>query len=208
MPEMGYTEQSTAGYNDKSELSEGWHPGYLICISDEETPATWKMAAQSPRMWKWHFALWEMPSLINRQPPEHQSAPSSQKFTPRGTQPASKAYSWTAALLGRQIQPGERVNLDPMMPIPCRCKVERSRNRQEYVNVIDVEAWQEGTQYLTPEFRAELASIMQPKAPTQPQNAYTPPPVTQQPTSQPPQPGMQSWGQPAPQPVTTGKPPW
>src|SRR5262245_31851053 len=127
MPEMGY---ETRSFNDRSALSNGWHPAYLLAIEDEATPQGWKMFAQSPRMWRWHYAVWEVPGLIGRQAPEHQSAPSSQKFAPRGKNgnPASKAYTWTCALIGHVIMPGERVNLDALMPIPCRVKIERNND--------------------------------------------------------------------------------
>ena len=99
MPEMTYTPQSA---NDKSSLTAGWHPAFLMEITDEPTPETWKMYAQSPRMWRWIFLVWEVPTLIPNQRPERQSAPSSQKFNPANTKArASKAYLWTSELLGR-----------------------------------------------------------------------------------------------------------
>jgi hypothetical protein len=207
MPEMGYEPLST---NDKSVLTEGWHPAYLLAITDEVTPQGWKMAEQSPRMWRWHFAVWEVPTLIDRQAPEHQTAPSSQKFTPKGKQRASKAYAWTVALLQRQVQPGERVNLDPLMPLPCRVKVERNN---DYANIVDLEAWPEGTQYLTEAVKQGLHNVLHGTAsPSMPSPSPSQQTVTPAPTQVPaqPQPGMQSWGNPAPtpQPATTGTPRW
>src|SRR5262245_12181321 len=154
MPQMSYTPKT---YNDITALSAGWHPAYLLEMADEPTPESWKMYDQSPRLWRWRFAVWEVPTLIDRQKPERQSAVSSQKFTPKGRQPASKAYSWTAALLGRQIPPGEVVNLDPLMPIPCRVKVELSN---QYANIVDVEPCPDITQYLTPAMRQSLAAFL------------------------------------------------
>jgi hypothetical protein len=151
---MSYEPRS---YNDKSVLSDGWHPAFLLAITDEPTPEGWKMFAQSPRLWRWHFAVWSTPDAIATQAPEHQSAPSSQKFTPQGRQPASKAYEWTCYLLARQIAPGERVNLDPLLPLPCRVKVVR---KDEYANIKDLEAWPEGASYLTTALRASLATLL------------------------------------------------
>jgi hypothetical protein len=183
-PEMGY---ETKSVNDKSTLSEGWHPAFLLAITDEETPAAWKMAEQSPRMWRWHFAVWETPQTM-QQTPERQSAPTSQKFSPGGKFQPSKAYVWTCELLGRQIQPGERVNLDPSLPLPCRVKVRRNN---EYANIIDLEKWPEGQAYLNEGMRASLKSLMEDQA--------QPEPWAQPPASQP---AAKPWAKPAtPQPV-------
>jgi hypothetical protein len=195
MPSMVYEPKV---YNDKSTLTDGWHPAYLLAISDEPTPESWKMYAASPRMWRWAFAVWPTPDAITQGPPERQSAPSSQKFTPKGRQPASKAYAWTSALLGnKQILPGESVNLDPLMPLPCRAKIERNG---EYANIIDVEPWPDGTAYLTPELRAKLQTLLDQGSPP-PTAASTQSPATTPAAAAyvpPPPPGMQSWGQPAP----------
>lgn len=184
-PEMSYEPRA---YNDPSSLSLGWHPAFLLAITDEATPDGWMMHATSPRMWRWWFAVWSEPTLIAQVAPERQSAVSSQKFTPKGRQPASKAYLWTCALLRKQIQPGERVNLDPLMPLPCRVKIER---KEQYANIIDVEPWPEGQTLVTPDLTAKLlALVTPPEEPpaTHPVPAQTPPrpPV--------PQPAVQGWG--------------
>ena len=190
MPEMGYDVRST---NDKSNLVDGWCPAFLLQITDEATPETWKMYQNSPRMWRWHVAVWPVLQAIGTQAPERQSAPSSQKFTPKGTQRASKAYTWTCELLGRQVQPGERVNLDPLLPLPCRVKIERNG---EYANLVDMEKWPDGQQYLTPEFKAQLAAFLSsPPPPQAPPAAPAPQPV--QPAAAPVAPAMASWGKPA-----------
>jgi hypothetical protein len=187
--------------NDRSALTDGWHPAYLLAITDEPTPETWQMYQQSPRLWRWHFAVWEIPTLIGRQAPEHQSAPSSQKFTPKGRQQASKAYAWTAALLGRQIPPGERVNLDPLMPLACRVKVSR---KDDYANIVDLEAYPDGAALLTPEIRAMLAQMSRLDEPDTPPPAQTPAPTPPTPSPAP-QPGMQAWGSAPAQPPAS---PW
>lgn len=154
MPAMSF--QPKAPSNDKTSLTDGWHPGYLLAISDEQTPPTWKMFEKSPRMYRWTFAVWQQPGDILHDAPERQSAPSSQAFSPKGTQPASKAYSWTSALLQRQIQPGESVDLDPMLPLPCRVKISRNG---EYANILDLEYWAEGPPR-TPELLAMLHTCL------------------------------------------------
>lgn len=203
MPEFSYEPRTV---NDKSALTEGWKPAFLYAIVDEETPAQWKMAEQSPRMWRWQFCVWEVQTLIGKQAPERQSAPTSQKFSPGGKFQPSKAFVWTCELLGRQIQPGERVNLDGLLPLPCRVKIRRNG---EYANVVDLEKWPDGAQALTPEFKAQLqaflAETFTPETQPQPQPPYQPP----APTPAAPAPGMQSWNNPAPaQPATAGKAGW
>ena len=126
-----------------SALTEGWHPGFLLHISEEATPADWQMAKQSPTMWRWHFVLWEVPTLIDRQAPEHQSGLTSTKFSPKGKFQASKAYTWTKQMLARDIPPGQSVNWDTLYPVPCRVKVERTPGK-DFIKMLDVEAWPEG----------------------------------------------------------------
>ena len=193
MPVMEYQPRTI---NDRSSLTEGWHPAFLLAIEDEATPDTWQMFAQSPRMWRWKFAVWATPEAIAQTPPERQSAPSSQKFTPKGRQPASKAYSWTVALLGRQIPPGEAVNLDPSLPLPCRVKVERS---QDYANIKDIEMWSEGTQYLTPTLRTLLQQLIDEAGPS---GVPTQPPQSLPPS--PPTPAMTQYGGTTAQPIPPG----
>jgi len=187
----------TKTYNDRSALSAGWKPAFLLAIGDEATPETWKMFEQSPRFWRWKFAVWEVPHLITQQMPERQSAISSQKFTPKGRQPASKAYQWTASLLGHQIAPGETVDLDPLMPIPCRVKIERTN---EYANIVDVEPCPEIAQHLTEDMKRQLAGFLETfsQAP-EPEGNRPPAPAQQwqQPQAQAqPAPQQQLWGQP------------
>jgi hypothetical protein len=188
-----------------SALSEGWHPGFLIHISEEPTPADWQMAKQSPTMYRWHFVLWEIPTLIDRQAPEHQSGLTSAKFSPKGKFQASKAYTWTKQLLGRDIPPGQSVNWDALYPVPCRVKVERTPGK-DFIKILDVEAWPEGqpfTQSMAEPLRLARAEAVAAPVPVI-QPLETPPAVPPAPPQSPPA-GMQSWGtqhgQPAPQPV-------
>ena len=113
-------------------------------------------------MYRWHFAVWASEATIATALPEHQSAVSSRTFSPGGKNPASKAFLWTTALLNRRPNPGERVNLDPFMPLPCRIKIERTKNDGtpiEYARVIDLEGWPEGLAPLTPALRAKLVQM-------------------------------------------------
>jgi hypothetical protein len=198
-PEMSYEPKS---YNDKSFLTDGWHPAFLLAITDEATPESWKMREQSPRMWRWNFAVWQTPEAVTQHQPERQSAPSSQKFTPKGRQPASKAYAWTSALLQRQIPPGERVNLDPMMPLPCRVKVMRNG---DYANILDLEPWPDGMQYRTPEMCQKLQAFSEQGGTPPTQGSTQSPPHTPAAAAYVAQhPGMQAWGGQATPPATTG----
>jgi len=216
MPAMVYTPKT---YNDVSALSPGWKPAFLLEMADEETPSHFKMADNSPRMWRWRFAVYEVDTLIGRQPAERQSAITSQKFGPARTLAngtpvqAARAYEWSEALLGRSIVPGEIVNLDPLMPLPCRVYVER---KDQYANLKHLTGAPELAQYLTPEFRQYLAQFLltftngpdvQPDAGVrQPPISPVPPAPPAPPDRSPgqaqvqppaPAPGMQQWGRPA-----------
>lgn len=183
MPSMSYTPKSI---NDKSQLTDGWHPAFLLAITDEPTPEGWQMAKTSPRMWRWTFAVWASPDVIDTVAPERQSAPSSQSFTPKGKNPASKAYSWTRELLGRDILPGEVIDLDPFLPLSCRVKVARNG---EYANIVDLEAWQH---MISPGMREALQGVLNRDGTAPPrQEATGVPPGTGQPRAQQPTlPGM------------------
>ena len=206
-----------------SSLSDGWHPGFLIHISEEPTPPDWKMYQQSQTMWRWHFVVWQEPSLCTTQPPEAQSGLSSAKFSPKGKYQASKAYLWTKQILGHDIPPGQSVQWDDLYPAPCRIKVEREAGK-DFIKVLDVEAWPDGA--------GVAVSLKDPLARARAEAIAAPVPVippmdkASQSTSSPPIPpaahavaaGMQSWGTqhgapaptptPTPQPVTSGKKAW
>lgn len=166
MPAMSYTPKPT---NDASTLTPGWHPAVLLAILDEATPEGWIMAQRNPRMYRWKFAVYTTPQNLPHETPERQSAVSSQAFTPKGRNPASKAYTWTTELLGRVIMPGESVDLDPLLPLPCRVKIER---REQYANIVDLERWDEGKPLLTDAVKRTLAHLDEEAPPV-----TTPPPV-------------------------------
>jgi hypothetical protein len=163
MPAFSY--QPARSINDPSQLSENWHPAYLVAISDEATPEQWAMYQASPRLWRWWFAVWEHPSQLHTTP-ECQTTPTSQKFSPGGKYQPSKAYLWTCKLLGRSFQAGESVNLDTLMPLPCKVYVKRTNTQgqpSEFANITDLSAWPEGQPLLTPELRQKLAMWLQMK---------------------------------------------
>lgn len=193
-----------------SNLSDGWHPAYLLHISEEATPGDWEMFKQSPTMYRWHFCAWEHPGLL-QQEPEVQSGLTSTKFTPKGRYQASKAYLWTCQLLGRTIVSGESVDFDPLYPLPCRIKVAKEPGK-DFIKIIDVESWPDGQQHLpamTDTLLGLRAKILQQPPPVIPPVA--PPPAAATPTpSQPPAPvapGMQTWGSVQGQPPAPAKPP-
>jgi hypothetical protein len=194
-----------------SALTEGWHPGFLLHISEEATPADWQMAKQSPTMWRWHFLLWEIPTLIDRQAPEHQSGLTSTKFSPKGRYQASKAYTWARQMLAREIFPGQSVNWDTLYPVPCRVKVERTPGK-DFIKVLDVEAWPDGQPFtvsMAEPLRLARAEAVAAPAPVIPP-LDTPSPAPTQPAAPQATPaGMQSWGTqhgaPAPQPVAASE---
>jgi hypothetical protein len=196
MPDFEYTPRTT---NDKSTLTETWHPAFLVAIQDEPTPESWQMYAKSPRMWRWQFAVFNDAATLLQTAPERQSTVTSQKFSPGGGQAqAAKAYVFTCKLLGRQIQPGERVNLDPLMPLPCEVLVNRRDKLGqmiEYANITDLRPWPDGQQYVTDAMKQALAALGQDQPPRQQappvQPAYQPPSQATRP------PALAAWGQPA-----------
>lgn len=194
MPNFTYQPRSI---NDPSQLSEGWHPAYLMTIADEETPEQWAMRESSPRMWRWLFAVWESPQHVVQQTPELQSAPTSQKFTPGGRYQPSKAYTWTCTLLGRTVQAGESVSLDASLPLPCRLKIRRVNGQGqpiEFANIVDLEPWPEGHGLLTADLKQQLATwfAMKQDGTPAPAPALAPAPR--------PAPAPTGWPQPGPAP--------
>jgi hypothetical protein len=194
--------------NDKSTLTEGWHPGFLVAITTEQKPSSWRNVDKAPLIWRWHFALWEGPTLVGHQAPEHQTGNCETKFSPGGGKSQdgtpfspSKAYVWTSELLNHKPMPGEKVSLDPLMPIPCRVRIVR---KGDYANIQFLERWPEGMSLLTEGFKSNLflwwqqvqSGVLQPAA-TAPQ---APAPVVPQPM---PPPALATWGTPVPQ---TGAP--
>ena len=159
MPEFAPSPQYTS---DKSNLTRGRHPAFLCLITEEPIPQGWKMGEKDTMMFRWHFAVWETPAHIATTAPEHQSAVSSRKFSPAGTQPQSKAYGWTTELLGRRPAPGERVNLDPLLPLPCEVKIAREKKDgtpTDYAVVLELEAWAGGAALRTPELVTKLREL-------------------------------------------------
>ena len=203
MPAFTYAPRTV---NDKSSLAPGYHPAFLLAIVDEEVPDGWQMKEKSPRMWRWQFAVFHSPEQITQGgQPEHQSATSSQTFSPGGKFQPSKAYTWTCKLLGRKIEAGETVDLDPLLPLPCMVMVTRTKadgTPIEYANLPALEPWPDGNALLTPEFRAKLKAF-----------AETPVAQPPAPVAQPGQPGVPptAWAQPAqpqpPPPTLPGVPP-
>jgi hypothetical protein len=175
-----------------SQLTPGWHPSFLFTITEEVTPTDWLMAKQSPTLYKWWAAVWESPEMIGRQHPEVQSGITSTKFTMRGRFQASNAYTWACQLLQRQLPAGAGVDWDEHLPLACRVKVTRQEGK-DYIKIDDMEAWPEGTQYLSAvqgllaQCRAEVEAATPPLV-------LPPPPVPAPapPSPQAPQPGMQS----------------
>lgn len=200
MPNFTYQPRSI---NDPSQLSEGWHPAFLLSIADEATPEQWSMYESSPRLWRWIFAVWETPQHVQATTPELQSAPTSQKFTPGGRYQPSKAYTWTCTLLGRAVQAGESVSLDELLPLPCRLKIRRTNGQGqpiEFANISDLEPWPDGTSLLTADLRQKLTTwfAMKQETPTPaPAKVAAPRPSPAAAPSAAPA----GWGQPAPAPA-------
>src|SRR5262245_25744011 len=174
-----------------SNLRDGWPPAYLLHIAEEATPGDWQMHAQSPTMWRWHFAVWENPTTM-QQEPEVQSGLTSTKFSPKGRYQASKAYTWACALVGRTIQAGETIDYELLYPLPCRLKTVKDPGK-DFVKITDVESWPEGGQALAPIKEALLGLRMtimqQPPPPIPPVTTHPPVPA---PAPEPPKPGMQT----------------
>lgn len=198
MPKFTYEPKS---FNDKSVLNPGMHPGFLLAIQDEAVPEGWMMAQKSARMWRWVFAVYQQVGDIQAgAKPERQSATSSQTFSPGGKYQPSKAYVWTCKLLGRKVNAGESIDLDPMLPLPCQVSISRTKSDgspMEYANIKDIEQWPDGTQYLTPGLKGQLATLLE-NHDSESQAPVAAPAYAQ--PAQPPAPA-QSWATPAQQPV-------
>ena len=203
-PEFKYEPRTI---NDKSQLTPNWHPAYLLEIGVEEVPDGWEMKKKNSHMYRWKFAIWEGPHAVTTIAPEFQSVVSSPQFSPPGKYQASKAFVFTQKLLGRKIEPGEHVNLDPLMPMPCQVLINRTDKNgapSEYANIMDVGVWPDGAALLTPELRQKLAAFLAMK--TGPANGQTTPPPAQStyaqpaPTYTPPAPVMTTVAAPAPPP--------
>ena len=210
-PEFKYEPRTI---NDKSQLTPNWHPAYLLEIGVEEVPDGWEMKKKNSHMYRWKFCVWEGPHAVTSVAPEFQSVVSSPQFSPPGKYQASKAFVFTQKLLGRKIEPGEHVNLDPAMPLACQVLINRTDKNgapSEYANIMDVGAWPDGAALLTPELRQKLAAFLAMK--TGPANgqaqapAPTPQPTYAQPapTYAPPAPAMAT-AAPAPMPTPHPQP--
>jgi hypothetical protein len=203
MPAFTYTPRTV---NDKSSLAPGYHPAFLLAIVDEEVPDGWQMKEKSPRMWRWQFAVFHAPEQIAQGgTPEHQSATSSQTFSPGGKFQPSKAYTWTCKLLGRKVEAGETIDLDPLLPLPCMVMVTRTKSDGtpiEYANLVALEPWPDGTALLMPTLRAQLAAFLETPV------AASAQPVAPSPQPYAPQAAPTTWAQPAPtQPALPGTAP-
>lgn len=204
---------SQESFSDKSELTRGRKPAFLCAITEELVPDGWPMQKRpGDTMFRWHFAIWENEQAINARQPEHQTAVSSKIFSPAGKKnPASKCWLWTAELLGRLPNPGEAVDLDPMMPLPCRLKVERTKRDGtpvDFAVIADLEGWPEGAQLLTPELKAKLQALAAVWAQSNSAPEFTAEPQAR--FAQPSQPPV-GWGQAAreqQEPAAAVKPTW
>lgn len=210
MPEFGYAANSI---NDLSQLTNGFHPAYLMAIHREDIPEGWvsykpELSPTENFHYRWCFLVWERADDVTSVLPERQSAISSKIFAPKGKKnPASKAYTWTCALLDREIVPGERINLDPLMPIPCVVLVERN---EQYANIKGLhhhkQMFPQGMTLLTPEYKAALQEALETERPqpTQPPVVVTQSPPNPAPSYQGPTPTQQpmtTWANKPPQPT-------
>jgi hypothetical protein len=164
MPNFSYTPGAST-ISDPSALTEGWHPAFFMSVKDEETPESWASYQASPRSWRWIFAVWEHPDTLKAgAAPELQSVMSTQKFSPPPANPmskfqASKAYLFVKALIGRDVQPGEAINLESLVPIPCLVNVSRTDknlNETAWALVTELRAWPQGQALRSPELVAHL----------------------------------------------------
>jgi hypothetical protein len=185
MPDVVYEGSSQ---NDPSQLTDGWHPAFLIEIGTEDTPPDWERAKRSPKQYRWYFAVWETNADVTHRAPEAQSSTTSTLFSPGGKYQPSTNYVWHSELVGHRIAKGEHVNLDPLLPLPCRVKVLRTdKNGQpsEYATIKDLERWPEGQALLTADLKDKLATWQRMKTAGAPSPAPPPPAVPTTPPSSP-----------------------
>lgn len=128
-----------------SKLTHGWHPGYLLNITEEPKPEAFTLSDHLT-IWRWNCAIWQTTNDVQLSEPEEQSGVSSPIFAPAGVKnPASKSYKWVSALLGRPIAKGENPELPE--PYPCRIKIERVDGK-DFVKIVDFEPWPEAPKEL------------------------------------------------------------
>jgi hypothetical protein len=147
MPMMKTAKASTG---EPSNLTEGIHMAFLLAITDDPTPEDWPMFKNSPRMYVWHFAVYQTPNSVGREIPEYLTGLSSQTFSYGGKR-SSKAYDWTVKLLGRSLALGESVDLDPMMPLPCQVAISKKNASGEtidFAKITELYAWPDGASWL------------------------------------------------------------
>jgi hypothetical protein len=147
MPMMKAAKASTG---EPSNLTEGVHMAFLLAITDDPTPEEWPMFKNSPRMYSWHFAVYQTPNSVGREIPEYVVGLSSQTFSYGGKR-SSKAYDWTVTLLGRSLALGESVDLDPMMPLPCQVAISKKNAAQEptdFAKITQLYGWPDGAAWL------------------------------------------------------------
>jgi len=198
MPDVVY--EGGGLFSEPSQLTEGWHPAALVELLLEDTPPDWERAKRSPKQFRWPFAVWETVADVARSAPEAQSATTSTLFSPGGRYQPSTAYVWHSELLGHRPARGEHVNLDPLLPLACRVKIQRTdKNGQpsEYAKIVGLERWPDGQALLTAELKAKLATWYTMKT----AGGMAPPPP--QASSAPPSPSPAS-----PRPAPTDAPKW
>ena len=70
------------------------------------------------------------------------------------------------ALLNRDIERGEKMDPNALVPLPCQLYISRyDKNNTpiDFANVKDVKPWPQGTALLTPELKAKLLAWWQTK---------------------------------------------
>jgi hypothetical protein len=210
-----YQESSSMYTNDKTQLTEGRHPAFLCLITLEDIPTTWQ--SYNPdrgvtEQWRWHFAVWESDAQITTMAPEHQTTTSTKTFSPGGTKQASKTYVYVTEFLRRNPHPDERVDLDPLLPLPCTVRVMRHKKDGTFIEYANLEGLEKAPHldaYRTPELCQRImnlewvknggVSTQQPLAHSTPPPSSPPPARGQNlvPSAPPTNPGMVGWANPA-----------
>lgn len=157
MPMMKYTPEY---FSEPSELSPGYHPAFLLYVSEEDTPEDWPMYENSERMWRWHFAIAESETTLDAYVPEYHNAISSAKF--KGGKHCTKSYTWLCTILGRDIPKDESIDPNDLVPLPCTLLIgrhDKNGKEIEYANIEKVQHWAGGMEKLTPAMKAKLETF-------------------------------------------------
>ena len=130
-----------------SDLSHGWHPGYILRVVEEPKPDYFTLPSKYNTVWAWHCAIWQSSRDVGIRDPEVHVVYCSPIFSKGGGKgkdgtpmSPSKAYTWVSSLLGRALRQDETPEVKD--GTPARIKVQREEGR-DWIRIVDFEPWED-----------------------------------------------------------------